>query len=99
MTLGLRCAHVARIPKPKPCKGGCGVLVLTKCAAKYCDECYAKQGHQARDVLNSRYKQDLTTAEIDATFEQALAEIKRRPRGEPDIRWTSALAGLYGRGL
>ena len=101
MTLGLRCAHVARTPRPKPCKGGCGVVVMTKCAAKYCDACYDKSGGADRNSLHPKYR-DMSWAEVDARFQAALAEIRRRPpeeRPEPDLRWTSPLAGLKGTGL
>lgn len=96
MTLGLRCAHVARTPKPKPCRGGCGVLVLTKCAAKYCEACYVRQGGVSRakaDALDPKYLPDMSVAEVDRIFADALAEIKRRPRGEPELRYQSTLAG------
>jgi hypothetical protein len=36
---------------------------------------------------------------IEVAYQAALAEIKARPRGEPDLRWYSALHGLKGTGL
>lgn len=92
MTLGLRCAHVSRTPKLKPCRFGCGVLVPTKCAAKACEDCAVKHCGGSKTALDPKYR-DLTRAEIDRAFTQALAEIRRRPRAEPELRWRSTLSG------
>lgn len=94
MTLGLRYARTTRTPRLKPCRFGCGVLVLSKCAARACEACAAQHGVKVlTDRLDPKYR-DLTPAEIDQQFRNALAAIKRRPRPDPDLGWTSPLARL-----
>lgn len=58
---------------------------------------------RAYDNSRRQALQDMDSPEamaaVEQAFQQALAEIKRRPRGEPDLRWSSPLHGLKGTGL
>lgn len=91
-----------RVAKLKPClEPTCSAMVPTKANRKRCDTCLrlkwrreavqarVKRGHRPIDVdqLESSF-------DIDARFQQALAEIKRRPRPEPMLGWSSPLARL-----
>ncbi len=79
----------------KPCvREGCPHEALTAASRALCVTCRG-----GRDVLVPQAPYQESPAQIEARFQAALAVIKARPRGEPEVRWTSALSGLYGRGL
>ena len=93
-----------RIARLKPCLvPSCTALVPTKGNRKRCDPCQIEKWRRDDAAQRARRGQlepfQESPEAIDRRFAAALAEIKRRPRGKPEIRWTSALAGLYGTGL
>ena len=69
--------------------------------ARWCDR---DQSKPPRPYDNSRRRElDMDSPEaiaaVEKAYSEALAVIKRRTRPEPDLRWTSPLAGLNRSGL
>ena len=87
----------------RPCSTkGCASKVMTAGTWKRCEVCIAEL--HALEPQKRRYTPrkewlDDSEAVIEANFQAALVAIKRRPRTDPELRWTSPLAGLNGSGL
>lgn len=93
-----------RLGTLKPClEPSCQVLVVTKCNPKRCDRCR----HALQQASEAAHRATLTQPHvcepqpfqespeaIEQAFQQALAQIKARPRPEPLVRWSSPLARL-----
>src|SRR5688500_893433 len=86
----------------------CQSMVWSSVARKRCDYCYRqrrapysapKRKYTPRRVLVDDWESPEGLAKAEQVYQEALREIKARPRGEPDLRWYSPLHGLKGTGL
>ena len=79
----------------------CGQLTTgAKCSSCYRRIWFAnKKNGTTRKYVRKVTLEDETPEAIEALYQAAMVEIRRRPREEPDLRWTSPLHGLKGTGL